>query len=205
MKKHLKGVYLQYTGKMDDDFFTESLRNAVHHLGYTRNLLFHNGQPSTGEVISCLNVSGDICSAFENSIDPTKFAAANQKLKDIIDQAKRLYNLSVGEKMSTVVDQSVLVSLVLDKALSTFEEKLLSVCMTALSSEKDLKEICELLYCRRGNQQFRDQAVKIKKKRSKGRPLEPFTEDQLKEIDAETINKLYYFHEIAFQKVCECC
>ena len=207
LKKHLKGVYLKHTKTTDDDFFTESLRNGIHHLGYTRYLLFHNGQPSIGEVVSCLYVCEEVCSAFENVVDSAIFATVNHKLENIILLAKESWNLSVGATKLISVDHTLFFSLVLDKVLSTFEEIFVPVCMNALSSSSggsakimDCKEICKKLKGLRRNHQFRELTIKVKNTKRKGLPLIPLTTDQLDELDTVN-NDTNFYYEIAFQKV----
>ena len=71
LKYHMAKVYIPSSAYPGDDEKTEILRNNIHHVGFTRNLLSHSGLPSIAEMLSCISAARDVCAAFPNRPNET--------------------------------------------------------------------------------------------------------------------------------------
>ena len=64
ISKNLKLVFLSQSTHAGNDASSEILRNAVNHVGCTRNILSHNKEPSCSEIASCLAMLVVVVEAF---------------------------------------------------------------------------------------------------------------------------------------------
>ena len=119
LKKLLVQVYLAHSTCRDDDE-TEMLRNSVHQVAYTRQLISHNLRPSYVEIVSCAFAALDICKAFplgKNDLYQSTVA----ELEALADSAKVVIQLTLGASEIRSVQRHELCQMALDSVLREAE------------------------------------------------------------------------------------
>lgn len=141
---YFKRVYLPCSTCSHGDDEAESLRNAINHVGYTRQLLSHNGRPSVLEMISCVSSVLEILEAFgiENP-------HADKKLKicELSETAQQIRDLCPGSTFAYSLDEKAVTLLTIDRAIDRLES-LLNPCMdqyTGSIEQRDIQEMFKIL------------------------------------------------------------
>ena len=144
LKKYLKTVYLGRSTCGTDDDKTEILRNSVHQLGFVRDLLGHNKNPSTREMFSCIYAAVDVCKAFpefRTSASPCDlYERTVATFEGIAESARSLSNLGTGVCIDKDVDVSEASVLLLDTVINEFEAQ----CGAAINRARGTTETLDV-------------------------------------------------------------
>ena len=114
LKKLLVQVYLAHSTCRGDDE-TEILRNSVHQVAYTRQLISHNLRPSYVEIVSCAFAALDICKVFPFGKDDL-YQSTVAELEALADSAKVVIQLTVDASKILSVQRHELCQMALEQA-----------------------------------------------------------------------------------------
>jgi hypothetical protein len=140
LRKFLQPVYLARSTCCNDDDKSEILRNSIHQVGFVRDLLGHNKNPSMREMFSCIYAAVDVCKAFpqfrSSTVPCDLYERTVAALEDIAASADSLSNLGAGVCTDKDVDVGEVSTLLLDMAVTEFEDR----CGAALNHARGSTE-----------------------------------------------------------------